>query len=148
MRPNPDLTILVASGVNLDLLSQREPGIYGSTTLDEIHTLLQEEAKAAHINIYLECFQTNSEPEYLEKLSEKKWDGCILNPGAWTHTSLAIGDRLKGLGLKFVEVHLSNIYARESFRHHSYLSPHAVGVISGFGADSYLLALKALIHKL
>ena len=145
-------TILVVSGVNLDLLGRREPEIYGTTTLDEIYRDVRREAK--ELGLRVECRQTNSESELLTWLSDGPgkgrqrnkvaWRGVVINPGAWTHTSLALADRLKGLALPFVEVHLSDITRREEFRRHSFLTPHALKVISGHGPQSYVLGLQAL----
>lgn len=140
--------ILIAHGVNLDLLGQREPEIYGTTTLASIEAELrawnpsvartfgQEPAQ-------LDFFQSNHEGIFLDKLSEG-WDAAVINPGAWTHTSLALADRLSGLKLPFAEVHLSNIAKREAFRQHSYSAPHAVGVCFGFGAASYVCGLSGI----
>lgn len=144
--------ILISNGVNLDLLGTREPSVYGHETLDDLEKRLRNFSKYLEdiykCSIDLSFFQTNDEASYLDILTQVSWDGCVLNPGAWTHTSLALGDRLKALRITFIEVHLSNIYARESYRHHSYLTPHAAGVISGLGMRSYLSALLALIDFL
>ncbi len=147
------MNILIASGVNLDLLGRREPEIYGHDTLDDMQDLLKSEwpdlkKSFGDTRTLLEFFQTNSEAELLTKLSEKKWAGVVLNAGAWTHTSLALADRLVGLSLCYVEVHVSNTHIREPFRHKSYLAPHAIGVIQGFGIRSYLLGLEALVRHL
>ncbi|WP_141731597.1 type II 3-dehydroquinate dehydratase [Oligoflexus tunisiensis] len=140
--------ILIAHGVNLDLLGTREPEIYGASTLASI----EAELKAVNSNLAkvfsldaaeLTFYQTNHEGQFLEKISEG-WDGAVINPGAWTHTSLALADRLAGLKLPFAEVHLSNLAKREAFRQHSYSAPHAVGVCFGFGAASYLCGLSGL----
>ncbi len=146
------LRILVASGVNLDLLGRREPGIYGKETLDEIHAMLEGAAAAlaglAGVGaVDLEFFQTNDEEAYLQKLDDG-FDGAVLNPGAWTHTSLALADRLKALSLPYVEVHLSNLAAREDFRKHSFAAPGSVGVVHGFGGESYRLGLYGLLIRL
>lgn len=142
--------ILVANGVNLDLLGQREQEIYGSFTLKDLQNfLLKESAKFAKLfgmqKVELEFFQTNVEAEFLEKLSFSKCNGFLINPGAWTHTSIALGDRLAGLKLKFVEVHISNISAREEFRNKSFSAPYAGGVVYGLGIDSYAVGLYGLI---
>jgi 3-dehydroquinate dehydratase-2 len=145
-------SILVANGVNLDLLGQREPGVYGSTSLKSLEDRLR--ADVPRFEQWFDChleltfFQTNHEGELLDKFSQKKWDGVVLNPGAWTHTSLALADRLRALQLRFVETHLSNVAARETFRHHSYCAPHAAGVVSGFGVNSYYAALFGLLNDL
>lgn len=146
--------VLVAHGVNLDLLGRREPGIYGKATLDEINTSLRAEAAvyASYCGLnppHLEFFQTNDEAMYLNALSSAPWDGMLLNPGAWTHSSLALRDRLLGLGVPFVEVHLSHLGLRESYRQESVLSvSSSVGVVQGFGRDSYSLGLLGLLRKL
>ncbi len=144
--------VLVASGVNLDLLGRREPGIYGKETLADIQEMLEGSAAglaglAGLPGVDLEFFQTNDEEAYLKKLDEG-FDGAVLNPGAWTHTSLALADRLKALALPYVEVHLSNLAAREDFRKHSYAAPGSVGVVHGFGGDSYRLGLHGLLIRL
>lgn len=144
--------ILIAHGVNLDLLGTREPGLYGNVTLDTIHESLSRDVeKMAHLwnglSPLLTFFQTNREHEFLEKISEP-YDGVLMNPGAWTHTSLALADRLRGLRIPFVEVHISNLAARENFRHTSYAAPYAAGVVYGFGADSYRVGLFGLLSFL
>ena len=133
--------ILIGSGVNLDLLGRREPDVYGHATLADMETLVRESVadRAA-----LTFMQTNDEAQFLGAL-DQGWDGAVLNPGAWTHTSLALADRLAGLGLPFVEVHLSNTAAREAFRHHSFGARLAVGVVQGFGIHSYLLGVEGLL---
>ncbi len=140
--------VLIAHGVNLDLLGQREPEIYGSTTLKNI----EDELRRVNPNLgqvfglepfELSFFQSNHEGLFLDKLSEN-WSGAVINPGAWTHTSLALADRLAGLKLAFAEVHLSNLAKREAFRQHSYSAPYAVGVCFGFGAASYICGLSGL----
>lgn len=136
--------ILVASGVNLDLLGRREPGIYGSATLHDLESIASREFAARAELVFA---QTNVESEYLALL-DGAWDGAVINPGAWTHTSLALADRLAGLQLPFVEVHLSNTAARESFRHHSYTARLAVGIVQGFGINSYLLGIEGLLRYL
>jgi 3-dehydroquinate dehydratase-2 len=140
--------ILIAHGVNLDLLGQREPEIYGSTTLanveDELRKINPALAKAFGLEATdLTFYQSNHEGLFLEKISEG-WDGAVINPGAWTHTSLALADRLAGLKLPFAEVHLSNLAKREAFRQHSYSAPHAIGVCFGFGSASYVSGLSGL----
>ncbi len=144
--------ILIANGVNLDLLGRREPDIYGSLTLQNLQDRLEQQAKqfelvfASHFRTSF--YQSNHEGAFLEKLSEKAWDAVILNPGAWTHTSLALADRLKGLQIPYIEVHLSNTSNRETFRHHSYTAPSALGVIAGLGPLSYDAALFAICKYL
>jgi 3-dehydroquinate dehydratase-2 len=142
------LNILVLHGPNLNLLGLREPQIYGSLTLDDINSLLSEEGKMLHSELF--CFQSNHEGGLVDTIHQAlgKYDGIIINAGAYTHTSVAIRDALTGVKIPTVEVHLSNIYQRESFRHHSYIAPIAIGQISGFGAESYRLGLLALVHHL
>ena len=136
--------ITVIHGPNLNLLGRREPDIYGSVTLDEINEQLH--ALAEEIGQQLRILQSNSEGEIVTAIQEAGlWaDGMIINAGAYTHTSLAIADAIQGVRLPTIEVHLSNIYARETFRHHSFLSRVCVGQICGFGMQSYLLALRAM----
>lgn len=137
--------ILILNGPNLNLLGKREPEIYGSTSLDEINQILVDEGKT--LSIQVECFQSNAEHELIERIHQAQSDDIafiIVNPGAFTHTSIALRDALLGVAIPFIEVHLSNIFARESFRQHSYLSDIAVGVISGLGAQGYSLALLAV----
>ena len=145
--------ILVASGPNLDLLGRREPEVYGHDTLSDIERNLHESlpslcAAAGVEGLTLEFFQTNCEGKMLDQLSAESWAGVLINPGAWTHTSLALADRLAGLELSFVEVHLSNISAREAFRKHSYLAPLASGVVYGLGPSSYRVGLLGLLESL
>lgn len=145
-------SILIANGVNLDLLGTREPSIYGKEGLDDIRELLlrfsQDLAqKVGFAGCQLKFFQTNNEAEFLGEIS-KAWDGALLNLGAWTHTSLAIADRLAALELNFVEVHISNLAQREDFRHHSYSAKHANGVVYGMGIDSYLAGLTGLLRSI
>ena len=137
--------ILVLNGPNLNLLGAREPEIYGSESLDDIHKML--EAQAKEYGYHLEGRQTNSESEmvgWIQTAAKDKVDFILINAAAFTHTSVAIRDALSAVSIPFIEVHLSNPHAREPFRHHSYLSDLAMGVISGFGATSYCLALEAL----
>ena len=146
------LRILVAHGVNLDLLGKRETAIYGNLDLATINAMLaaqiQPLAKLCRLpNCQLTFFQTNEESLYLNKFDES-WHGALINPGAWSHTSLALADRLAGLQLPYVEVHLSNLAKREEFRHRTYTSPHATGVVYGFGAASYLTGLYGLLLSL
>lgn len=141
----------VAQGVNLDLLGQREPEVYGKLTLGAIEACLRADLarlqKETQASFELEFFQTNAEEEFLAFVS-RPFAGLIMNPGAWTHTSLALADRLRATGVPFIETHISNISAREPFRHHSYCAPHAAGVIYGLGLESYRAALYALLQKL
>ena len=140
--------LLLLNGPNLNLLGQREPGIYGSGTLASIEDRLRQEATAAGAE--LECFQSNFEGALVERIHQAMGtsQGILINAGAYTHTSIALRDALLGVAIPYVELHLSNTHARESFRHHSYLADRAVGVVSGFGALSYSLALQGLIHHL
>ena len=138
------MRVLVIHGPNLNLLGQREPEVYGGASLAEIDARL--ERRARELGFELRCFQSNHEGEIVDKIGEagRSADAIIINPGGYTHTSVAIRDALAAVGLPAVEVHLSNIYAREVFRHTSMVAPVVTGQISGFGADSYLLALEAI----
>ncbi len=140
--------VLVLHGPNLNLLGLREPGIYGSLTLAEINRALEEEAKKLQAKVF--PFQSNHEGVLVDAIHEAvgQHEGILINPGAYTHTSVALRDAIAAVNLPTVEVHLSNIYRREEFRHHSYIAPVAIGQISGFGAQSYLLGLQALVHHL
>ncbi|TVQ46919.1 MAG: type II 3-dehydroquinate dehydratase [Gloeocapsa sp. DLM2.Bin57] len=144
----PQLNILVLHGPNLNLLGYREPGIYGSLTLNQINLLLEEEAKRLQVELF--CLQSNHEGVLIDAIHQAidKYQGIVINPGAYTHTSVAIRDAIAGVKIPTVEVHLSNIHQRESFRHHSYIAPVAIGQISGFGANSYLLGLQAIASYL
>ena len=140
--------ILVIHGPNLALLGEREVAVYGRFTLEEINRALESLAKKNGVE--LEIVQLDGEGEIVEKIGEarKKFQAIIINPGAYTHYSVAIRDAISAVGIPAVEVHLSNIYAREEFRHKSVIAPVAVGQISGFGVDSYLLGLTAAIGLL
>ena len=140
--------MLVLHGPNLNLLGLREPEIYGSTTLAQIDDSLKLDA--AKLQIKLSCLQSNHEGVLVDAIHDARTrhQGILINAGAYTHTSVAIRDALSGVVLPTVEVHLSNIYTREDFRHHSYIAPIAIGQISGFGADSYRLGLQALANYL
>lgn len=142
------LNILVLHGPNLNLLGRREPGIYGLETLDNITQSLQDAAD--QLDIQIESFQSNHEGALVDAIHGAMGvhHGLLINPGAYTHTSVAIRDAIAAVAIPTVEVHLSNVYRRESFRHHSYIAPVAVGQISGFGAFSYVLGLRALAHYL
>ena len=136
--------ILILHGPNLNLLGSREPSIYGADTLAQINERLATQAQLGGHE--LTCFQSNAEHELIDRVQGSGPDGTaliVLNAGAFTHTSLALRDALAAVAVPFIEVHLSNVHAREAFRHHSYLSALALGVIGGFGADSYRLALDA-----
>jgi len=142
-------SVLVLHGPNLNLLGLREPEHYGSLTLADIDSNLQKLAKQA--NIALETYQSNAEAEIVAKIQSlaiNRVDFIIINPAAFTHTSISIRDAISAVNIPFVEVHLSNIYARESFRHHSYFSDIAVGVISGLGAEGYNAALNFAVTQL
>lgn len=141
--------ILVLHGPNLNRLGSREPSIYGAMTLAELDESLKKQAKAA--SCHITCLQTNAEGEFVDfihKAAEDGIDYILVNAAAYTHTSIAIRDALSAVAIPFIEVHISNIYARESFRHHSYLSALARGVISGLGTRGYALALQAIIEEL
>jgi 3-dehydroquinate dehydratase-2 len=142
------IKILVIHGPNLNLLGRREPGVYGRTTLTQINSQLQE--LAGKIGVELRIIQSNHEGEIVSFIGDNAdWaDGIVINPAAYTHTSVAIRDAIAAVGLPTVEVHLSNVFSREEFRHFSYISPVATGVICGFGAESYILALKAIIKEI
>lgn len=142
------MNILVLHGPNLNLLGRREPETYGSTTLADINDRLQQQAIALEITV--DCRQSNHEGTLVDWIQETldQFQGLLINPGAYTHTSVALRDAIAGVAIPTVEVHLSNIHRRETFRHHSYLAPVAIGQISGFGADSYRLGLDALVQHL
>ena len=137
--------ILVINGPNLNLLGEREPDVYGELTLKGINDSMQKLAK--ELGVELDFFQSNHEGDIVDKfgVAKKKYTAVVINPAAYTHTSVAIRDAVAACGLPVVEVHISNIYAREEFRHKSLIAPVAVGQISGFGEDSYLLALQAAV---
>ena len=142
-------SILVLHGPNLNLLGSREPGIYGHATLADIDEQLRTRSEQA--GIALETFQSNHEGEMVDRIQAACGDGCafiIINPAAFTHTSVAVRDALAAVAIPFIEVHLSNPHSREPFRHTSYFSDLAVGTITGFGADSYRYALDAALKKL
>jgi len=140
--------VLVLNGPNLNMLGKREPEIYGAQTLGELETALI--ADACSKNITLDCFQSNSEASLIERIHAAlgQVDFIIINPAAFTHTSIALRDALLAIDVPFIEVHLSNVHAREAFRHHSYFSDKAVGVICGLGAQGYFYALDAALAQL
>lgn len=142
-------TILLLNGPNLNLLGSREPDVYGPQTLADIETRLTTQADAAGHR--LESFQSNGEQALIERIHQAKSEGVafiLINPAAFTHTSVALRDALLAAAIPFIEIHLSNVHARESFRHHSYFSDIALGVISGLGAHGYELALQAALASL
>jgi 3-dehydroquinate dehydratase-2 len=137
------MKILVIHGPNLNLLGKREPDIYGAVTLDDIQDRLS--ALAGELGVEVSFFQSNHEGELVQRIQDAMgvYQAIVFNPGAYTHTSVALRDAILSTGIPVVETHISNIYKREEFRHHSYISGVAVGQITGFGPDSYLLALRA-----
>ncbi|MEX0922961.1 MAG: type II 3-dehydroquinate dehydratase [Rhodovibrionaceae bacterium] len=140
--------VLILNGPNLNLLGSREPAVYGRTTLADIEAACR--AQAAQLGLGVDFRQSNAENQLIEWIqgAAEDFDALILNAGAYTHTSVAILDALQAVDLPLIEVHLSNIYKREAFRHHSYISQAADGVICGLGMEGYLLALRALAGKL
>lgn len=138
--------VLVIHGPNLNLLGKREPEVYGNVTLDEINQSITELAQGKQVE--LETIQSNHEGEIVDEIQKTDADVIIINPGAFTHTSIAIRDAISARGIPTIEVHISNIYKREEFRHKSLIASVCVGQISGFGAISYLLALQAAIELL
>ena len=141
-------SILVVHGPNLNLLGKREPGIYGKISLSKINEQIDAEAKALGVQVAIA--QSNHEGELVDLIGDARnhYDGILINPAAYTHTSVALRDALSASGIPAVEVHLSNIYAREEFRHQSLTAPACVGQVSGFGEASYLLGLRALVGVL
>tara|TARA_Y100001936_G_scaffold114134_1_gene111982 strand:- start:61 stop:501 length:441 start_codon:yes stop_codon:yes gene_type:complete len=140
--------IYILNGPNLNLLGEREPEIYGSESIDDIQKLTEQFAKSKNIKVIFK--QTNHEGELIEMIHDarKKSDGLIINPAGYTHTSVAIYDALLSLDVPIIEVHISNIYKREKFRHSSYVSMAANSVISGFGVDGYIYALESMLKKI
>ena len=138
------MKIQIVNGPNLNLLGRREPDIYGQTSFDDYLPKLQ----AAYPDVQIDYFQSNHEGALIDKLQEVgcSYDGIILNAGAYTHTSVALHDCIRGIKTPVIEVHISNVHQREDFRHHSFLSPACKGVICGFGLDSYRLAVEALCN--
>ena len=146
-------TLLILNGPNLNLLGTREPGVYGATTLADLQA--QCEADAQRLGFAAECFQSNHEGALIDKIHEAgrrfaagELVGLVFNPGAFTHTSVALFDAIAGVKpLPVIEVHISNVHAREAFRHHSYISPAAAGIVVGFGVDGYRLAIEGLARR-
>lgn len=148
-KTGPGARILVLHGPNLNLLGTREPDVYGRTTLADIHAMM--EARAHADGVQLESFQSNSEGGLIDRVQAAGSEGIefiIINPAGYTHSSVALRDALAAVAIPFIEVHLSNIHARESFRHHSYFSDIAVGTICGLGAQGYALALEAALTRI
>jgi len=137
-------SLTVIHGPNLNLLGKREPQHYGSSSLEEINSQLSNEAKTANVSI--EIFQSNSESDIVSKIHELKSDFIIINPAAFTHSSVSIRDALSAMKIPFIEVHLSNVFARETFRKESFFSDLAVGVISGLGEEGYIAALNYAVN--
>jgi 3-dehydroquinate dehydratase-2 len=142
------MKILVLNGPNLNLLGTREPGVYGSTTLPQVDQQLVEIAREHEAQI--SCFQSNHEGALIDRIHQARIDGVdgiVINPGGLTHTSVALRDALAGVAIPFVEVHISNVHKREAFRHHSFLSEIAIGVICGLGTEGYKMALRFLLTR-
>ena len=142
------MELLLINGPNLNLVGKREPSIYGVKTLNDIQEELLNLAR--ELNVNLQFFQSNSEGEIIDSIQESvgSIDGILINAGAYTHTSIALRDALLGVAIPYVEVHLSNIYSREEFRHKSFLSDRALGMVCGFGPISYQLALQGIVSHL
>ena len=145
-------TILVVNGPNLNLLGQREPAQYGSTTLQDVEAMCVEAGK--RLGVAVKCLQSNHEGVLIDAIHEAGRGvkagsvlGVVMNPGAYTHTSIALFDAIKGAEVPLIEIHISNVHARESFRHHSYISAAAAGIVVGFGVDGYVLAIEGLVRK-
>ncbi len=145
-------TLLVLNGPNLNLLGQREPAVYGAATLADVEALCR--ATGERLGLEVECLQSNHEGVLIDALQAAGRGvkagqvlGVVFNPGAYTHTSVALHDAIKGAEVPVVEIHISNVHAREAFRHHSYVSPAAAGIVVGFGVDGYRLAIEGLVKK-
>ncbi len=145
--------LIVLNGPNLNLLGQREPAVYGSATLADVEALCR--ATGERLGLEVECVQSNHEGVLIDTLQAAGRGvkagqvlGVVFNPGAYTHTSVALHDAIKGAEVPVVEIHISNVHAREAFRHHSYVSPAAAGIVVGFGIDGYRLAIEGLVKKL
>ncbi len=144
--------VLVLNGPNLNLLGTREPAVYGSTTLADVEQLCRDAGR--RLGAEVDCRQSNHEGQLIDWIHEAgvahrsgQLVGAVFNAGAYTHTSVALHDAIKGAELPVIEVHISNVHAREPFRHHSYLSPAAAGIVVGFGVEGYVLALEGLLRK-
>ncbi|MFD6416606.1 type II 3-dehydroquinate dehydratase [Streptomyces sp. NPDC060194] len=149
---SPSPVVLVLNGPNLNLLGTREPEVYGAHTLADVENMCRE--TAAELGLSADCRQSNHEGELVDwvqwagrEQAAGRLIGAVLNAGAYTHTSVALHDAVKGAGLRMIELHISNVHAREAFRHHSYLSPAAAGIVVGFGVEGYPLAIQGL-HRL
>ena len=142
------MDLLLINGPNLNLVGKREPSIYGAQTLEDIQKELL--TLASHLDVKLKFFQSNSEGEMIDCIQNSvgSIDGILINAGAYTHTYIALRDALLGVAIPYVEIHLSNIYSREEFRHKSFLSDKALGLVCGFGANSYQLALEGIVSYL
>ncbi len=145
-------TILILNGPNLNLLGTREPAVYGATTLADVEAMCRE--AGARLGFAIDCRQSNHEGMLLDAIHEAgrayaagTHAGVILNAGAYTHTSVALHDAIKGAAVPVIELHISNVHAREAFRHHSWISPAAAGIIVGFGVDGYVLAIEAIARR-
>lgn len=146
------MKILVLNGPNLNLLGTREPAVYGATTLADVEQLCRDAGAARGAEV--DCRQSNHEGALIDWIHEAgaehragRLAGVVFNAGAYTHTSIALHDAIKGAGVPVIEVHISNVHARENFRHHSWLSPVAAGIVVGFGVDGYVLAIEGLLRK-
>ena len=144
--------VIVLNGPNLTLLGQREPAVYGAATLADVEALCQ--ATAAKLGFEVECLQSNHEGVLIDALhaagrgvKSGQVLGVVFNPGAYTHTSVALHDAIKGAEVPVIEIHISNVHAREAFRHHSFISPAAAGIVVGFGVDGYVLAIEGLLRR-
>ncbi|MCU0848188.1 MAG: type II 3-dehydroquinate dehydratase [Spirochaetes bacterium] len=140
------MKITVINGPNINMLGKRETNYYGDKTLEQINSMISE--LAAVLCVKVDFFQSNSEGEIIDCIHNTDSDGMLINPAAYSHTSIAIRDAISSVTIPAVEVHLSNIFGRDEFRHHSYVAPACIGQISGFGAGSYLLGLRALVEHI
>ena len=144
--------VIVLNGPNLNLLGEREPAVYGAATLADVEALCRRTGD--RLGVAVECLQSNHEGVLIDALHAAGREvragtalGVVMNPGAYTHTSVALHDAIKGAMVPLIEIHISNVHARESFRHHSYVSPAAAGIVVGFGIDGYVLAIEGLVRK-